>query len=81
MPTVTLSSRGQIVIPAEVRREMGLSAGDRLTLSVSEDGSVAQLRRKETLDEMSARFRSYIKPGTPPLMDVHGFYDQRPPRL
>ncbi len=32
MHRVTVSSRGQIVIPAELRRKMGLKAGTRLRL-------------------------------------------------
>ena len=40
-----------------------------------------RLDKKETLDEMADRLSRYVKPGTPPLLDVHGYYDQRPPRL
>jgi hypothetical protein len=51
-----------------------------MTVVVDQDHDEIVIRR-ETLDEMSDRFHSWIKPGTPPLLDVHGFYDQRPPRL
>ena len=81
MPTATLSTRGQIVIPAEIRRALGLNAGDKITMMFSDDAREIRLRKKETLDEMADRLSRYVKPGTPPLIDVHGYYDQRPPRL
>lgn len=38
MPTATVTSKGQITIPAEVRRELGLRAGARVHFVRSEDG-------------------------------------------
>jgi AbrB family looped-hinge helix DNA binding protein len=35
---LTLSSKGQLVIPARLRQLLGLRAGDRLTLSLEPDG-------------------------------------------
>ena len=38
-PIVQLSSRGQITLPASVRRELGVRSGDPLVVSV-EDGRI-----------------------------------------
>jgi AbrB family looped-hinge helix DNA binding protein len=38
MTTVVVSSKGQIVLPAELRRRLGLGAGARLELSEESDG-------------------------------------------
>jgi AbrB family looped-hinge helix DNA binding protein len=35
---LTLSSKGQLVIPARLRQLLGLRAGDRLALSLESDG-------------------------------------------
>ena len=35
---LTLSSKGQLVIPARLRQLLGLQAGDRLALSLDADG-------------------------------------------
>ncbi len=35
---LTLSSKGQVVIPARLRELLGLQAGDRLMLSLEPDG-------------------------------------------
>ena len=42
---MVLGEQGRLVIPAEVRRALGLSAGDRLSLHVSEGRLVLQLPR------------------------------------
>ena len=81
MLTATISSKGQVVIPVELRRKLGLNPGDTVVFCESDDQFEATIRRRETWDEMSARFHSWIKPDTPPLEDVHGFYETREPRL
>lgn len=45
---LTLSSKGQLVIPARLRQLLGLQAGDRLALSLEPDGLhlVPQSERK-----------------------------------
>lgn len=81
MLTATVSSKGQVVIPAELRRKLGLRPGDTVVFDAGADEHEAVIRRREGWDELSARFGSWIKPGTPPLEDVHGLYETREPRL
>lgn len=38
MPTATITSKGQITIPIEVRRKLGLRAGDQINFFENEDG-------------------------------------------
>lgn len=38
MPTATLTSKGQITIPADVRKALGVSAGDRVEFLPVEPG-------------------------------------------
>ena len=80
MLTATMSSKGQVVIPAELRRRLGLHPGDTVIFDAGSSDQEAVIRRRETWDELSERFRSWIKPGTPPLESVHEFYDTRDPR-
>lgn len=51
MATATLTSKGQVTIPKEVREALGLEAGDRLCFEVRDDGIVEV--RAETLDLMT----------------------------
>jgi len=77
MTTITLSSRGQIVIPADIRKRLGLNVGDQLTVEVNEENSEITLQRAESIEEMAARFTSWIQPDTPPLMDTGELYSTR----
>ena len=47
MPSSTLTSKGQITIPKEVREALGIQAGDRVAFVVRDD--VVELR-PETVD-------------------------------
>jgi antitoxin PrlF len=51
MPTSTVTSKGQITIPKEVRDIVGLEAGHRVSFQVRKDG-VVELR-PDTVDVMS----------------------------
>jgi AbrB family looped-hinge helix DNA binding protein len=53
--SITLGTQGRIVIPAPVRRELGLKDGDRLTVTVEKGRLV--LSRDDKLDErLHAKF-------------------------
>lgn len=45
--TVKLSSKHQIVVPLEARESLGLRPGDRLLVSVRDDGVIEMRRRPE----------------------------------
>jgi AbrB family looped-hinge helix DNA binding protein len=51
MSTATMTSKGQITIPKEVRETLGLQAGHRMSFEVREDGVVEM--HPETVDLMS----------------------------
>jgi AbrB family looped-hinge helix DNA binding protein len=44
MASVTVSTKGQVVLPVEVRRKLGIVPGMRLELELSPDGGAAVLR-------------------------------------
>jgi antitoxin PrlF len=39
MPTATITSKGQITIPVEVRKKLGLKAGDKISFFEDEAGT------------------------------------------
>jgi AbrB family looped-hinge helix DNA binding protein len=51
--TVVLGESGRIVLPVAIRKELGLKAGDRLTVS-SDRGEVRILSRKMALESIRA---------------------------
>ena len=50
---MTLSSKGQLVIPAAMRDAMGIKAGDRLDAKLDPDGKTLTIRRVLTLEEIA----------------------------
>lgn len=51
MPELTVSSKGQIVLPAELRRRLGMGAGAKLEIIERADGVTLRLvRRVEAAD-------------------------------
>lgn len=51
--TVVLGESGRIVLPAAIRKEFGLEAGDRLSI-FSVDGEIRIMSRKMALDSIRA---------------------------
>lgn len=52
---ITLSAKGQIVIPADLREALGLEAGDRLI--IRQDGHVLTLeRRQDVLGALEGKY-------------------------
>lgn len=80
---MTLSSKGQVVIPAAMREAMGLKAGDRLSASLDDDGATITIRRVPTLDEVVEVATALAKrAGVEPLTSVDEYYQtNREPRL
>ena len=62
MHTVMLTLEGRVLIPAEVRAGLGLSAGMHLSLSV-QDGAIRLFDRAQALRRAHDITRKYTKPG------------------
>lgn len=58
MSEATMTSKGQITIPAEVRKAMGLNAGERVVFTQLDDGTtVMRAKTRSILD-----LRGMLKP-------------------
>jgi AbrB family looped-hinge helix DNA binding protein len=53
MPTATITSKGQITVPKEIREHLGVAAGDRLNFQIGTAGQVVV--EPETVDVRSLR--------------------------
>ena len=51
MPSATITSKGQVTIPQEIRKALGLETGDKVFFRLTESGVVEM--QPETLDLMS----------------------------
>lgn len=50
--TLTVTSKGQVTLPAEFRQKLGIEAGTKLTLALGDDGE-ARLRKSKSLRELA----------------------------
>lgn len=58
MPSATMSSKGQITVPSEIREALGLKRGDRVSFRMRKDGVVEMV--PESIDLLS--LRGLLKP-------------------
>jgi len=65
MPTVTLTiaANGRVVIPADIRAELGLKGGDTLMVHVV-DGAVVLEPVQTAIRRARVAFRKYVPSGT-----------------
>jgi AbrB family looped-hinge helix DNA binding protein len=64
MPTATVTSKGQITIPASVRTRFGLCSGSRIEFFEDEDGT---LRMMPLTTDIASLFGILRRPGAAPL--------------
>ena len=69
MPTATVTSKGQITIPIEVRNALGLDAGDKIDFFEVEKGQYTMIPRNGSIMEMRGCLAYYGKPVSIEEMD------------
>ena len=58
MSEATITSKGQVTIPADIRRAMGLSAGERVVFTQLDDGTIVFRAKRRSILEL----RGLLKP-------------------
>ena len=75
--TVTITSKGQTTIPAPMRQKLGLGPrGGILDIRFDEVRGELVIAKLLSIDELSKKISSYIKPETKPLTDVDTYYQK-----
>jgi len=77
---VTISSKGQVVIPAKLRKRARLEKGDRIVFEYRDTDDRIEMYKLESIDEIADRLTSFIKPGKLPLENTSEFYATRDAR-
>nr|WP_234306285.1 AbrB/MazE/SpoVT family DNA-binding domain-containing protein [Pseudomonas poae] len=57
MATATLTSKGQITIPVQVRTALGLETGDRVEFVELEDGKFSMIAASKTVKDLKGLIR------------------------
>ena len=50
--TMTITSKGQMTLPIEIRRKLGLKTGDKLDLYLREDGRVEMIPLSKSIQSL-----------------------------
>jgi antitoxin PrlF len=61
MPAATLTSKGQITVPKEIRDALGLKTGDRLGFRIKDDGTVIVLAETVDLADLRGAIRPRVR--------------------
>ena|SRR5579862_1175369 len=72
MSEATVTSKGQVTIPAEIRRAMGLIAGERVIFTQLDDGTIVFRAKRRSIVEL----KGLLKParrskGPVPIKDMN----------
>ena len=61
MATATLTSKGQITIPVQVRAALGLETGDRVEFVETEDGKFSIIAASKMVHDLKGLIRKPVK--------------------
>jgi AbrB family looped-hinge helix DNA binding protein len=70
---MTVSSKGQVTIPARLRKMLGLTSDRKVRYKV--EGDSIKIERAKSIEENAEYFTSLIQPGTKPITDAHKFVE------
>lgn len=79
--SITVTSKGQVTLPAKIRRQLGVAQGGILEVDFHEVSKRMVVTRPVSFEELRKESARYLKPGTKPLVEVEGFFNTREPRL
>jgi AbrB family looped-hinge helix DNA binding protein len=60
---ITVSDRGRLVLPAEIREKLKIRDGDPVALTLEDDGLVTLQTREVALQRFTGMFKHLAKPG------------------
>lgn len=75
MKTITLTSKGQLTLPVEIRRALGLKKSEKLQLSFDAETRSITLQRPMSVDEFSDFMTTLPRKNVEPVMDVSQYYN------
>jgi antitoxin PrlF len=58
MAEATITSKGQVTIPADIRKSMGLTEGERVVFTVLDDGTTVMRAKSRSIVERKGMLKS-----------------------
>jgi antitoxin PrlF len=72
MSEATVTSKGQVTIPADIRRAMGLAAGERVIFTQLEDGTIVFRAKRRSILELKGLLKGARPKRRPvPIRDMN----------
>ena len=71
MSEATLTSKGQVTIPAEVRKAMGLTAGERVVFTRLDDGTTVMRAKSRSILELQGLLTPVVNQRKVPIDDMN----------
>jgi antitoxin PrlF len=65
MAEAAVTSKGQITIPADIRRAMGLKTKDRVIFTVMPDGTTVMRAKTKSIEQLKGIFKNPTKKKVP----------------
>ena len=65
MPIVTVSDKGQVVIPAAIRKQLGITPGSQLTFTLEGNTIRVEVKHKKNITNLDDGFGMLVCPPGP----------------
>ena len=80
--TITITSKGQTTLPAEVRRKLGVDrSGGELRIDFNESKGELVISKPISIGDLSERLSRHIKSGTKAVLNVDEYYQTHRERI
>jgi len=76
MPSSTVTSKGQITIPADMRDALGLKPGDRVSFELEKDGLIRVVKIQSITDATSGSLKEYATYPPPSAKELRDFAEE-----
>lgn len=70
MSEATLTSKGQVTIPADIRKAMGLEAGERVVFTQLDDGTTVMRAKTRSLPELKGLLKTAARKRKVPVDEM-----------
>ena len=70
MSEATVTSKGQVTIPAEIRQALGLMPQDRVVFTRLANGTVVMRAKKRSVLDLAGILKSTARPASVPVDDM-----------
>lgn len=70
----TITSQGQITLPAPIRKALDISGSQKVTISFDQEQGTVTIAKPLSFDEITAMAKRFADPNAKPVTDVDAYY-------